>query len=89
MNEVLEIILKIAGGVIALAGLAVVYGAGKIVTARKLDEKKTVDPERTAMMDEEQVKKFRRDTAILDVKLKGILLGLPGFIILLVMFRIR
>ena len=89
MNDALEIILKIAGGLIALAGLAVVYGAAKIVTARKLDEKKTVDPERTALMDEEQISKFKRDSAILDVKLKGILIALPGFVILLVMFRIQ
>ena len=88
MNTTMEIILKIAGAVIALAGLAVIYGASKIVKAKNLDEKKKVDPERTALMDEEQLKKYKHDAAVLDVKIKGVLVALPGFIILLVMFRI-
>lgn len=88
MNETLEIVLKILGAVIGLAGLVVVYGAPKIVDAKKLDEKKQVDPERVANLDEEQVKKFRRDTAILDVKIKGLLIAVPGFIILLIMYKI-
>lgn len=88
MNEILDIILKVVGALFAVAGLIVVYGAGKIVEAKKLDEKKKVDPERTAMLDEEQIKKFRREQAILDVKIAGILIALPGFILLLILFRI-
>ncbi len=88
MNETVEIVLKVVGGIIAIAGLVVVYGASKIVDMKKLDEKKKMDPQRTAMMDEEQIKKFKRDTAILDVKIKGILIALPGFVLLLVLFKI-
>ncbi len=88
MNGTIEIILKILGGIIAIAGLVVVYGATRIVNVKKLDEKKKVDPERIALLDEEQAKKFKRDMAILDVKIKGILIALPGFIILLIMFKI-
>ena len=88
MNETLEIILKIVGAVFAVAGLIVVYGAGKIVKAKKLDEKKKVDPERVALLDEEQVKKFKLDQAILDVKIAGVLIALPGFVLLLIFFRI-
>jgi len=87
MNQTLEIILKILGGIIAIAGLVVVYGAPKIVDDKKLGEKKVVDPERVALLDEEQIKKFKRDTAVLDLKIKGILIALPGFIILLIMFK--
>ena len=87
MGTAAQIIMKILGGLIAIAGLVVIYGAAKIVDLKKLDEKKQVDPQRTAMMDEEQIKKFKRDTAILDVKIKGVLIAIPGFIILLVMFK--
>jgi hypothetical protein len=88
MNATLEIILKIIGAVIAIAGLIVVYGAGRIVKAKKLDEKKKVDPERIALLDEEQVKKFKHDQAILDVKIAGVLIALPGFVLLLILFKI-
>lgn len=88
MNTTMEIILKIVGAILAVAGLVVIYGAPKIVDVRKLDEKKKVDPERIALLDEEQVKKFKRETAILDVKIKGLLIAIPGFLVLLILFRI-
>lgn len=87
MGIATEIIMKILGGLIAIAGLIVIYGAAKIVDFKKLDEKKQVDPERIATLDEEQVKKFKRDAAILDVKIKGVLIAIPGFLVLLVMFK--
>ncbi len=89
MSMIAEIILKVLGGILAIAGLVIIYGAAKIVDKKKLDEKKVIDPERVAMLDEEQIKKFKRDTTILDVKLKGLLFAIPGFVILLIMFRVQ
>jgi len=88
MGETAELILKIIGLLVVIAGLIVVYAAPKIVDKNNLAEKKEIDPERTANMDEEGVKKFKRDMAILDVKIKGILIALPGFIIIFVLFRV-
>ena len=88
MGIVLEIILKVIGGLLAVAGLVIIYAAAKIVEVRKLDEKKQIDPERVANLDEEAIKKYKRDSAILDVKIRGVLIALPGFIIILIMFRI-
>lgn len=88
MNEVWIIILKIAGLIIALAGIVLVYAAPKIVDKKNLAEKKQIDPERVAMLTEEEVTKFKRDSAILDLKIKGLLVALPGFVLILVMFKI-
>ena len=88
MNGIAEIILKVVGAILAVVGLVVIYGAPKIVDTRKLDEKKKVDPERVALLDEEQVKKFKREAAVLDVKIKGLLIAIPGFLVLLILFKI-
>lgn len=89
MDYIFEIILKIVGGILALAGLIIVYAAPNIVKNKKLDEKKVIDPERVANLDEEQLKKFKFDSTVLDVKLKGLIFAIPGFIILLFMFRMK
>ena len=88
MGDTAELILKIIGLIVGLAGLVVVYAAPKIVDKNGLAEKKQIDPERIANLDEDGVKKFKRDMAILDVKIKGILIALPGFAIILILFRI-
>lgn len=87
MGIIPEIILKVLGSLLAAAGLVVIYAAPKIVDVRKLDKKKKVDPERVAGLDDDGIKKYKRDSAILDVKIKGLLLALPGFVIILIMFR--
>lgn len=88
MGEALSVALKILGVVIALAGMVVVYAAPKIVSKYKLDEKKVIDPERVQNLNEEGVQKFKKDAAIVDVKIKGVLLALPGLIIILIMFKL-
>lgn len=88
MNDILQLLLKITGGILGLAGLIVVYAAPYIVDKRNLAEKKEIDPEQTAKMNEEEAKKFKRDSAILDVKIKGIMIAMPGFLIILVLFKV-
>ena len=85
---VLEIILYVVAGISLLSGMGIVFFAPHLVKKYKLDEKKVIDPERVEGLDEDGVAKFKRDTAILDVKLKGILLALPGVIIILAMCKL-
>lgn len=87
MSETLELILRILGLIIATAGMIVVYAAPKIVAKKGLAEKKQIPPEHLEKMSEEEQKKFRLDSAILDVKLKGLMLAAPGLVLILIAFR--
>lgn len=87
MSDTLELILRILGLIIATAGMIVVYAAPKIVAKNGLAEKKQIPPEHLEKMSEEEQKKFRLDSAILDVKLKGLMLAAPGLILILIAFR--
>ena len=86
MNPVLRIILLLIGSLSALTGLAVVYGAPKIAERRGLVEKKQIDPRIAENLSTEQLENYRRDMAALDVKLKGLMIAAPGFILLLILF---
>ncbi len=87
MDPTLELILRILGLLIAAAGLVVVYGAGRIVDKKALVSKRQIPAEMAEVMTEEEKNKYRRDMAILDVKLKGLALAAPGFILILIAFR--
>jgi hypothetical protein len=86
MNATLEWILRILGLLFAGAGLAVVYAAPRIVDKRGLAERKTVDPRLVDHYSPEEQAKFKRDSAILDIKLRGLLLAAPGFVLILIAF---
>ncbi len=88
MPPVLEIILLVLGGISVLSGLVIVYMAPRIVERKKLDAVKQIDPERVIGLNEEGVAKFRKESAVLDVKVKGILVALPGAILILILCRI-
>jgi hypothetical protein len=88
MEEWLDILLRIIGTMIGLAGLVVVYAAPQLVKKYKLDEKKSIDPERLAVLDESEIAKYKFDTAVLDIKLKGLILAMPGFVLLLILFKL-
>ena len=87
MNEALVLILRILGLVLTAAGMAVVFAAPKIAEKYGLIEKKQISPELLEKMPEEEQKKFRRDSAILDVKFRGLLLAAPGLVLVLIAFR--
>ena len=87
MDPTLELILRILGLLIAAAGLVVVYGAARIVDKKALVSKRQIPAEMAEVMTEEEKNKYRRDMAILDVKLKGLALAAPGFILILIAFR--
>ncbi len=87
MNPTLELILRILGILLAIAGLVVVYGAPRMVDKKGLAEKKQVDPKYLEHLSPEEQEKYKRQAAILDVKLKGLVLAAPGFILILIAFR--
>lgn len=88
MGRIAEIVLQVLGLLILAVGIFVVYAAPRIVEKRRLDEKKVVDPERTADLSEEDLKKFKREAAILDLKIKGVLIALPGALMILILYKI-
>lgn len=86
MNPTLLLILRILAIAISAAGIGVVFLAPSIVDRRGLAAGKTLDPHLVAHLQPEEQEKFRRESAILDVKLRGLLIGLPGFILILIAF---
>lgn len=88
MPPAVETIITVISGILVVAGVLIVYLAPKIVEKKKLDETRKVDPERIAGLNEEGVKKFRKESAVLDIKVKGILIALPGAIAIMILFRI-
>jgi hypothetical protein len=80
-------ILRILGLLIAAAGLIVVYGAPSIVDRKGLAAKKKFDPKYEENLPPEELEKHHRNAAILDVKLYGLLISAPGFILTLIAFR--
>lgn len=84
MDPVLRLILTIIGFVLAGFGLAIVYAAPRIVDKKGLADKKVIDPKMIEHMPPETHEKYRRDMAILDVKLRGLLFAAPGFVLIMI-----
>ncbi len=78
--------MRISGLLIAAAGLLLVYLAPKIVSKRQLADKVQLSSDLFQELSEDEVKKVRRDRAILNLKLKGLLLASPGLILILIGF---
>lgn len=86
MGETLVLVIRIAGLVIAAFGIIIIFGARKIVDSKGLAEKRPDDPRLPDSMPEEEKAKLRYDGAMLDVKLRGMLIAAPGFILILIGF---
>ncbi len=61
--------------------------APKIAERYGLIEKKQIDPERVKHLPPEDQEKYRREMAILDVKLRGLMFSAPGFILIMIVFN--
>ena len=79
----MDLFLKILGGLLAIAGAAVVFAAKPIVKARGMAEKQTVNLE----TDEETLAKLKLQKAIAKVKVIGGIIFLPGMLLILILFR--
>lgn len=87
MNVTLILILRILGLLIAAAGVTVIFAASKIVEIRGLAEKKPDDPSLPETLSAEEKAKLKRESAVLDIKLRGLAIAAPGFILVLIAFR--
>ena len=87
MSDTMKIIAGILGIILAAVGVGVVYLAPRIVKRKGLDQQKKVDTRIAENLTEEELAKYKSDGAILDVKLKGMALAVPGFILILIAFR--
>lgn len=86
MGETLTLVLRIAGLLIAAAGIVIIFSARRIVNKRGLAEKRPEDPNLPDSISMEDRAKLRYDGALLDIKLRGLLVAAPGFILILIAF---
>jgi len=81
----LNLILKAAGFALMAAGFIIVYAAKAIVDRYNLD--RNVLPDFENDMNGEEVKKYAYDRTVLNVKLTGMLIALPGIIMVILSFK--
>lgn len=77
--------LKILAFVLVAIGAISVYGAKTVVNKFELDKKIKVEFENE--MTEEEIANYKNQRAVLNIKIAGMLIALPGLIIVLVFFR--
>lgn len=77
--------LKIMAGIFLIAGFGTVLEAKLIVKKMKLDQKVSVNFENE--MDDEEEAQYKRDKAMINVKMTGMLIALPGLILTLIAFK--
>lgn len=79
------LIYKVLAFLFMIPGVVIVFAAPRIVELWKLDEK--TEYELSYDMPEEEVKKYKYNRAMVNVKMLGLLVALPGFIFLIIGFR--
>lgn len=77
--------LKILAGILLAAGFLTALGAKKIVTMFDLQQKVKIDSEYA--MDKEEEEEHKMLKAVVNVKMIGMLIALPGIILALITFR--
>jgi hypothetical protein len=79
------IILKIIAVLFIVAGFITVFAAKLAVKKYGLDEKSKCDFEHE--MGEEELKQYKYNKAVVNLKMIGLLVALPGFVIMFIVFR--
>ncbi|HHV59856.1 MAG TPA: hypothetical protein GXX49_06145 [Clostridiaceae bacterium] len=77
--------LKIIAFALLAAGLGIVFGAGKIVEHFQLDKNTKCDF--SFEMREEELNLYKYNKAVINTKMLGMLIALPGFILVFIVFR--
>lgn len=80
IGKAIALILVLGGGII-------IYLAPRIVRKRGLDAHVQLTPEQEESFDEAGQQKYRFVQATLKIKLYGLLLAMPGFILVLLLFK--
>lgn len=78
-------ILKILAFLFLVPGFALALGAGWVVDRFGLQEKQTCDFEHE--MEAEELKNYKRNKAVVNTKMLGMLIALPGIIFMIIAFR--
>ncbi|NJD04694.1 MAG: hypothetical protein FIA99_19315 [Ruminiclostridium sp.] len=79
------LILKIVGFLFLIAGFGTVFGARYLARKFNLDKNAKCDFEHE--MTEEELEKYKFDKATVNVKMIGMLVSIPGLILILMEFR--
>jgi hypothetical protein len=79
------LIYKIIGFAFLAAGFGLVYAAGAVVKKYRLDEKVVCSFENE--LDAEEVAKYKRDKAMVNLKMLGLLITIPGIALIVLAFR--
>jgi len=79
------LILKILAFILLIAGALTVFGARWAVGKYHLDKNMKVDHEDE--MSAEEIEQYRYSKAVLNLKMLGMIILLPGMILLLVLFK--
>lgn len=87
MNEFWKILMIAVGAVLTLVGLVVVYAAPAIVDRKGLAANRKVDPKILENLPPEEIDRYRRDGAILDLKIKGVAFAVPGMLLIVIALR--
>ena len=81
----MKMILKVLGVILMVVGALAVYSAGWIVDKYGLDKNVPINFEHT--MEGDELIKFKRTRALVNVKMLGMLIMLPGLVFIIIAFR--
>jgi hypothetical protein len=79
------LVLKILAFIFLVAGALTVFGARWAVKKYNLDKNMKVEHE--SEMSDEEIEEYRYSKAVLNLKMLGMIILLPGMILLLVLFK--
>jgi len=79
------VLLRILAFVFLIPGILTVFGARSIVSRFKLDDNVQCDFEHE--MSEEELARYKHNKATVNLKMAGMLIALPGFILFLIAFK--
>jgi len=77
--------LQIVAFMLLIAGAVLVFGARKIVRKYGLDRKAKCNFEHE--MTEEELENYKINKAVVNTKMLGMLVALPGIVLILVLFK--
>lgn len=79
------LLYKILGFAFLLAGFGIVFGAGSLVKRFGMDQRVKCDFE--GELGEEEVERYKRTRAAVNVKMLGLLVSIPGLVFILMAFK--
>ncbi len=82
--EAIDLVLKILAFVFMVPGFGIIYGARRIVERYRLYEKMQCPFEQE--LSEDELREYKFDKALLNVKFLGLAVAVPGIVLLFVSF---